>query len=158
MSDLVWRGVVIGLGATILMDLWAIILGCFPGQNRPNWAPVGRWVWHLRHGQVFHRDIGQAAPYAQEQALGWLFHYVVGILYGVIFAFLVGAAWFAHPRFWPAWIWGIVTIAAGWFLLLPGLGLGWMGSRTAAPAVTRFLGLVAHTVFGFGLYATALMV
>lgn len=158
MIDLVWRGIVIGLGATILMDVWAQSLALFPGQSRPNWAPVGRWVWHLGQGRVFHQDIGRAAPYAHELALGWIFHYAVGILYGVILAFIVGPAWFAHPTFWPAWVWGIVTIAAGWFLLLPGLGLGWAASRTPAPGITRALGLVAHTVFGFGLYLTALMV
>ena len=157
MIDLLWRGVLIGLGATILMDIWAELLACFPGQSRPNWAPVGRWVWHLRRGQVFHEDISRAAPYAHERALGWAFHYLVGILYGVILAVIMGPAWFAHPSFWPAWIWGIVTIAAGWFLLVPGLGLGWAASKTANPAMTRILGLAAHTVFGFGLYASALV-
>lgn len=157
MIDLLWRGAVIGIGATVLMDIWAIILSRFPGQGLPNWAPVGRWVWHLQHGKVFHQSIRTAAPYQHEQALGWAFHYLVGLLYGIILVLIMGRGWLAHPTFLPAWIWGIVTIAAGWFLLQPGLGIGWAASKTPNPTMTRILGLVAHTVFGFGLFGTALL-
>lgn len=156
MSDLLLRGILIGIGATILMDIWDLLLGQLPGRSRADWGPVGRWFWHLGRGQVFHADIAQAAPHAREATFGWIAHYAVGILYGIIFAFIVGRPWFVHPTFWPAWLWGIVTISAGWFLLMPGMGRGWAGSATPSPTLTRFLGLVAHTVFGFGLYATAL--
>ncbi|RUU73274.1 DUF2938 family protein, partial [Mesorhizobium sp. M7A.T.Ca.TU.009.01.1.2] len=62
MFDMFWRAIAIGIGATVLMDLWAIFLHKAFGQPRPNWGPVGRWVWHLRD-KVFHDDIGGAAPY-----------------------------------------------------------------------------------------------
>ncbi|WP_227320806.1 DUF2938 domain-containing protein [Acidisoma silvae] len=158
MIDLLWRGLLIGIGATILMDIWAFILAAFPGQSRPNWRPVGRWVGHLGNGRVFHDDIAAAAPFALENSMGWVFHYVVGALYGAILVALTGPGWLVHPTFWPAWIWGIVTIAGGWFLLVPGLGLGWAASRTPNPNRVRIMGLIAHTVFGFGLYATALLI
>ena len=58
----------------------------------------------------------------------------------------------------PAWIFGIATLAFGWFLLQPGLGLGWAASRTPNPAKVRALNLVSHTVFGVGLYLTALLI
>ncbi|GAB0113680.1 DUF2938 domain-containing protein [Acidisoma sp. C75] len=157
MSELLVRGLIIGLGATILMDLWDLLLGQLPGRSRADWGPVGRWFWHLGRGRVFHPDIRAADAHPQERAFGWIAHYAVGLLYGVIFAFIVGPTWFLHPSFLPAWIWGIVTITAGWFLLLPGMGLGWAGSATPNPWLTRCLGLLAHTVFGFGLYATALI-
>ena len=57
-------------------------------------------------------------------ALGWIGHYVVGILYGVVFALIVGPEWLAAPRFLPAWLFGLATVAFGWFLLQPGLGTG----------------------------------
>jgi len=157
MLDIIWRGVVIGMGATILMDIWAVILWKAFGQGAPNWAPVGRWFWHLQHGKVFHDNIGDAEPYRHEQALGWIGHYAVGILYGVILAVLMGSAWFAAPTFLPAWTLGIVTVGAGWFLLQPGLGIGWAASKTANPNQVRALNLVAHTVFAIGLWGTALL-
>ncbi|MGJ4855674.1 DUF2938 domain-containing protein [Labrys sp. KB_33_2] len=158
MFELFWRGVAIGVGATVLMDLWAILLHKFFGENLPNWAPVGRWFWHLKEGRVFHDDIGKAAPYAHELALGWIGHYVVGILYGVILVIFAGAAWLSDPTFLPAWILGIVTVGAGWFLLQPGLGIGWAASKTPNPTKVRLLNLVAHTVFAVGLWGTALII
>jgi hypothetical protein len=158
MFELIWRGAVIGIGATILLDLWAVLLWKAFGQRAPNWAMPGRWFWHLQHGKVFHDDIAKAEPYVNEQALGWFFHYAVGLIYGVILALIVGHGWFAVPTFLPAWIWGIVTVAGGWFLLQPGLGIGWAASKTPNPTKVRILNLVGHTVFALGLYGTALLI
>ncbi|KKX29484.1 DUF2938 domain-containing protein [Rhizobium sp. LC145] len=158
MFELFWRGAVIGIGATVLMDIWAIVLYRVFGQPKANWAPAGRWFWHLGRGKVFHENIADAEPYANELALGWIGHYAVGILYGLILAFIVGSAWFAAPTFLPAWILGIVTVGAGWFLMQPGLGLGWAASRTPNPTKVRALNLVAHTIFAAGLYGSALLI
>lgn len=155
--ELLLKGVAIGIGATVLMDVWAIVLWKVFRQGRPNWAPVGRWFWHLKDGTVFHDDIGKAEPYAGELALGWIGHYAVGILYGVILALVMGAGWFAAPTFLPAWILGIVTVGAGWFLLQPGLGIGVAASKLPNANTVRALNLVAHTIFALGLYGTALL-
>lgn len=158
MLELVWRGAIIGLGATFAMDIWAIILATVFKQPKANWAPVGRWFYHLRFGRIFHDTIATAEPYRHELALGWISHYAVGIAYGILLALFVGPAWFAEPTFLPAWIWGIVTVAAGWFLLQPGLGIGWAASKTPNPTKVRALNLLAHTVFGLGLWLTALLI
>ncbi|WP_292200837.1 DUF2938 family protein, partial [Mesorhizobium sp.] len=92
MLDIVWRAIAIGIGATVFMDVWAIILNKAFGLPRPNWGMVGRWVRHLPE-KVFHDDISQAALYTHEKALGWAFHYLVGILYGVILVVLAGTGW-----------------------------------------------------------------
>lgn len=155
--ELLLKGVAIGIGATVLMDVWAIVLWKVFRQGRPNWAPVGRWFWHLKNGTVFHDDIGKAEPYSGELALGWIGHYAVGILYGVILALVMGAGWFAAPTFLPAWILGIVTVGAGWFLLQPGLGIGVAASKLPNANTVRALNLVAHTIFALGLYGTALL-
>ncbi|MET2827864.1 DUF2938 domain-containing protein [Mesorhizobium shangrilense] len=157
MLDVLLRAVAIGIGATVLMDLWAILLNKAFGQAKPNWAPVGRWVWHLRD-KVFHDDIGQAAPYRHELALGWAFHYFVGIVYGIILVAVAGAGWLAAPTFLPAFILGIVTVGAGWFLLAPGMGAGWAASKRPNPMQIRALNLVSHTIFALGLYGTALLI
>ncbi len=157
MTELFWRGTLIGIGATVTMDLWAILLHLAFGQAKPNWAPAGRWFRHLANGRVFHEAIAAAEPYAHENALGWAGHYAVGILYGIVFALIVGIGWFSAPSFLPAWIFSILTIAAGWFLMQPGMGLGWAASKTPNPNKVRLLGLLAHTAFALGLYATALL-
>ena len=92
MFELLWRSAAIGVGGTVLMDLWAVLLWLLAGQSKPNWAPVGRWFWHLRSGKVFHESIATAEPYEHELALGWIGHYATGILYGLIMAVLGGPA------------------------------------------------------------------
>ena len=158
MFDVLWQAVAIGVGATVFMDLWAFALARLGVTGPVNWAPVGRWFWHLGKGIVFHDDIAAATPYRHEQALGWIAHYAVGIIYGVVFVLLMGQSWLQAPTFLPAWIFALVTICAGWFLLQPGLGLGWAASRLPNANKVRLLNLAAHTVFGFGLYVTALLV
>ncbi len=158
MLELIWKGALIGTGATLAMDLWAVILTLVFKQPKANWAPVGRWFYHLKNGKLFHESIAEAEPYAHELALGWISHYAVGIAYGIMLALMVGPDWFATPTLLPAWIWGIVTVAAGWFLLQPGLGIGWAASKTPNPTKVRALNLVAHTVFGLGLWLTALVI
>ena len=154
--ELIWAGILMGIGGTVAMDIWALVLNRAFGQGLPNWGNVGRWAANLP--TLFHDDIGQVPPVQGETAIGWAVHYGVGILYGVIWALLAGSAWLAAPTFVPVWIFALVTIAAGWFLLHPGLGLGWALSKTEAPWKGRFLGLIAHTAFGLGMYAVALTV
>lgn len=158
MFDVLWRAAAIGIGATALMDIWAIFLNRAFGQGLPNWGLVGRWVRHLGQGKVFHDNIGDALPYTHELALGWAFHYLVGIVYGIILVVLAGTAWLAAPTFLPAFVLGILTVGAGWFLLAPGMGAGWAASKRPKPMQIRAFNLVAHTVFAFGLYGTALLI
>lgn len=149
-------GVLMGIAGTLAMDVWAIVLNRLAGLPLPNWAMPGRWLAHVPRGRLFHEAIAQAAPVSGELPLGWAFHYGVGILYGVVWALIAGPAWLAAPSFVPVWIFALVTIAAGWFLLQPGMGLGWAAARTPNPWKVRGLGLVAHTVFGLGMWAAAL--
>ena len=158
MLNAILDGILIGIGGTLAMDLWAIVLWKAFGQGAPNWAPVGRWTGHLRNGTIFHSSIADASPVVGEQALGWVVHYAVGIVYGIALALFMGESWLASPTFLPALVWGIATVSAGWFLLQPGLGLGWAASKTADPMRVRMMNLVAHTVFALGMWGTALAV
>lgn len=117
-----FEGFVMGLVATIVMDIWALALRRFAGMPLPNWAMLGRWTGHLPSGTVFHNDIAAAAPIRNELGLGWATHYVVGIIYGIFFAVIAGAGWLVEPTFLPVWMYALLTIAAGWFLLQPGYG------------------------------------
>lgn len=151
-------GAVMGLAGTLAMDIWAWALARFAGQAAPNWAMPGRWLAHVGRGRVFHDSIGTADPVGGELALGWVFHYGVGLIYGVVFIALAGAGWLAEPTFLPLWAFSLATIAAGWFLLQPGMGLGWAAARTPNPWKTRAMGLLAHTTFAVGMWLVAIAV
>ncbi|MBR9653317.1 DUF2938 domain-containing protein [Thalassovita aquimarina] len=156
MLDLILIGCAIGAVATLAMDVWALLLNRVAGLPMPNWGNVGRWFWHLRTGRVFHDDIATAAPHPRETAIGWAAHYAVGVIYGAVFALIAGPVWVATPSFGAAWIFGMITIGAGWFLLQPGMGLGWAASKTPNPWKSRAMNVAAHSVFALGLWGGAL--
>lgn len=157
MAEILMKGVLMGFVATGAMDLWGLALNRFAGQPLSNWAMPGRWVAHLPRGVVFHKAIADAAPVPGELQIGWAFHYAVGIIYGIVLAAVMGSAWLAAPTFLPAWIFSILMVGFGWFLLQPGMGLGWAASKTPNPWKVRGQNLAAHTVFALGLWVGALI-
>lgn len=156
MLEFIGRAIVIGVGATVLLDLWAQFLRLF-GLPKPNWAPPGRWFAHLLRGQVAHEDIGQAPAVVGETAIGWLFHYLVGILFAAVLLAIWGLDWAREPRFLPALIVGLATVGCGWFILQPGMGMGIAASKRPNATQIRVLNIVGHIVFAIGLYGTALL-
>lgn len=146
----------LGIGATIVMDLWAVLLK-LAGYPTLNIAMIGRWVGHMVHGQFFHHPISQSAPIKGENILGWLAHYGIGIIFAFIFIFLSGEFWFIFPTFWPAYIWGAITVAAPYFMMQPALGAGIAASRTPNPNKARLLSFLSHSAYGAGLYLTGLI-
>jgi hypothetical protein len=57
----------------------------------------------------------------------------------------------------PALILSWVALVAPFFLLQPGMGLGIAGAKTPNPNATRVRSALSHTVFGLGMYASALL-
>ena len=158
MVEFIWRSLAMGIGATAAMDVWALLLHRIYGRALPNWALVGRWFAHIPRGRLFHQDIAAAPPVARELAIGWIAHYVIGIVYAGVLILWAGPAWVQSPTFPPALIVGLVTVGAGWFLLQPGMGAGWAASRLPDPWLIRARNVVTHTVFALGLYVTALLI
>ncbi len=158
MGEFLWRSVVLGVAATALLDVWALFLSKAFGIAPPNWAMVGRWVGHLRQGTFVHEDIGRAAPVPNELAIGWVFHYAVGIAFAVALLAVWGLGWARNPTFIPALIVGYVTIGCGWFILQPGMGAGIAAMKRPNAMQIRALNILGHTVFALGLYGAALLV
>lgn len=156
MSDILLSGVVMGLVATAAMDAWAQALHRTVGVAKPNWGMAGRWVANMP-GRVVHDDIGAAEPVPAEVSIGWVFHYGVGVAYGIILAAFMGPLWLAAPTLMPAWIFAILTIGLGWFFMQPSMGAGIAAANTPHPWRARLMGLAAHSVFGVGLWVGALV-
>ena len=149
------RAVLIGAGATLAMDVWALFLKrCF-GIPSLNFAMVGRWIGHLPRGHFRHESIGRAEPVRGEALLGWAAHYGIGIVFAAMLLGVVGVAWTQQPTLAPALLFGVLSVAAPFFILQPGLGAGIAASKTPHPNTARLRSLMAHAVFGAGLYITA---
>jgi hypothetical protein len=156
--DLVWRSIVMGVAATALLDLWALLLNRLFGFGLPNWAMVGRWVAHLPQGQLIHDDIGKAAAHEGELFLGWMFHYAVGIAFALVTLLIGDKDWAKDPTLLLPLIVGVVTVGCGWFILQPGLGNGIAASKKPDANRIRLLNIAGHIVFGFGLWFAALAI
>ena len=158
MLEMIVRTVLIGAGATLLLDLWAQALQRIVGWPAPNWAMPGRWVGHLPRGRLVHDDIALAEPIPNERAIGWIFHYAVGILFAAVLLAIWGFDWARNPTFMPALIVGLVTVGCGWFILQPGMGAGIAASKKPNANRIRLMNILGHVVFAIGLYGTALLI
>ncbi|MBI3368952.1 MAG: DUF2938 domain-containing protein [Burkholderiales bacterium] len=150
----IFRVALIGIGATVVMDLWLMLLKRL-GVPSLNMAFIGRWAGHLLRGRFAHAAIGRARPIAGELAWGWLTHYAVGIVFAALLAALQGLAWMRHPSVLPAVAVGMATVVAPLFVMQPAMGSGFAASKTPAPLRNCLRSLANHTVFGLGLYLCA---
>jgi hypothetical protein len=119
--DLLTCTVVIGAGATAVMDLWTVVRARLLGGRMPDYAWLGRW---------FARS--------HERAVGWIAHYLIGMVFAAGLLAIWGVEWAKEPTLAPALIVGIGSVAAPFLI-----GKG------------RLQSFVTHAVFGFGLYAAA---
>ena len=150
--------VLIGVGATALLDLWALALQRFFKVPAPNWGLVGRWFRNLTKAKILHNDITLARAYPLERAVGWIGHYAIGIVYAGALLVFTHTDWASAPTLAPALAVGIITVGAEWFLLQPGMGAGIAASKRPNAKQIRVLNIAGHIVFGFGLYVSALLV
>ena len=149
------RMVLVGVGATLVMDLWALLLRLFKVPSL-NFSIVGRWIGHLPKGKWIHDSIAKAEPVRGEGILGWGAHYSIGITFAGVLLAVFGLEWARSPSLLPALVVGWVTVAAPLLILQPALGAGIASSKTPRPVFSSFKSLVTHTVFGIGLYLAAL--
>lgn len=144
----------VGVGATAVMDAWTVLLGRL-GVPTGNLALVGRWVGHIARGRWSHASIQRADPIPREGALGWLIHYAVGITFAALLVALQGAAWLHEPALAPALAFGVATVAMPLLVMQPAMGAGLLSSKTATPLKNSLRSLANHAVFGVGLYLAA---
>lgn len=152
----VWIAVAVGVGATIVMDLWGIFLKQAFSIPSPNYCFVGRWLCYMPEGIFRHRSIAAAAKKAAECAVGWIAHYVLGVIFALALVLLASPQWLRQPTVLPALIFGLVSVAIPFLVMQPSFGQGIAASKTPNPAQARLRSLMNHAVFGLGLYISAL--
>jgi Protein of unknown function (DUF2938) len=153
--ELLTRGVLIGVGASALMDAWALFSRRAFGIQGLDYAMLGRWIGHFPQGRFFHERITSAAPIRGERPLGWAAHYSIGIAFAFLLLAIWGLGWARSPTILPPMLIGWGTILAPWFVLQPGMGAGIAASRTPNPRAARLRNLATHSVYGIGLYVSA---
>ncbi|MEN7551653.1 DUF2938 domain-containing protein [Rapidithrix thailandica] len=151
------KTITIGIGATLTMDLWAIILKFLFNIKSLDYRFVGRWIGHFPKGKFFHESIAKAEPVMYELTIGWMAHYFIGISFALLLVGVFGESWLQKPTLVPALLIGILTVAAPFFIMQPGLGVGVAASNLPDPNIARLKSLITHTIFGLGLFLSAIL-
>lgn len=153
----VTRMVLLGIGATAVMDVWTQLLKRL-GFPTLDFALLGRWAGHLGYGRFAHTSIRQATAIPGERLLGWFVHYAIGIAFAALLLAVEGVSWMYHPSLLPALAVGAATVVAPLLVMQPAMGAGFMAAKTATPLKNCLRSLATHTVFGLGLYLSATLI
>ena len=151
MNTLVFT-VLIGTGATAVMDIWATARKRLLGIPSLDYRLVGRWLVHMTRGRFQHERIAASPAVPAERLIGWTAHYLIGIAFAAVLLTIWGLEWAHHPTIGPALIVGIGSVAAPFLVMHPGMGAGIAASRTPRPSAARLQSLITHAIFGLGLY------
>ena len=149
--------VLIGVGATAVLDLWLLVLKRL-GVPTGSFALIGRWVAHMARGRFSHASIAKSEPVCNELAVGWATHYAVGIAFAAVLVALQGPGWVQQPSFAPAFLTGVATVVMPLFVMQPAMGSGFAASRTPTPLKNSARSIANHAVFGAGMYLTAFVI
>jgi hypothetical protein len=150
--------ILIGLGATLTTDLWALFLKRAFKISSPNYCLVGRWLRYMPEGIFNPSNIASASQKSAECTAGWIAHYMIGATFAIAFVALADNNWLQHPTLIPAIIFGVATVLMPFFIMQPAFGLGFAASKTPNPTQARLRSLMNHIAFGVGLYLFALLV
>ena len=155
-ANCILGAIAIGIGATLIMDLWNLFLKRTFSIPSLNYCLLGRWLRHMPGGTFRHDSISAAPQKPFECTVGWIAHYTIGVVFALVFVVLTSGDWLARPTVLPALFYGIGTVVFPFFIMQPSFGLGIAASRTSKPTQARLKSLMTHTVFGVGLYVCAL--
>jgi hypothetical protein len=155
-ANYILGAIAVGIGATLVMDLWNVLLKRTFSIPSLSYCLLGRWLRHMSGGTFRHASIAAAPQKAFECEVGWVAHYTIGVVFALVFVALTSGDWLGRPTLLPALLYGIGTVVFPFFIMQPSFGLGIAASRTTKPTQARLKSFVTHAVFGGGLYLCAL--
>jgi hypothetical protein len=154
--DWLLPAIALGAGATLLMDVWNLVVKHALRIPSLDYCLLGRWLLHMPSGIVRHVKIAGAPQKPGECVVGRVAHYGIGVAFGIVFVALAPDDWLGQPTVAPPLTFGIATVVFPLFIMQPSFGLGIASSKTPNPTRARLKSLMSHTAFGAGLYVCAL--
>ncbi|MUU78678.1 DUF2938 domain-containing protein [Winogradskyella endarachnes] len=152
--NIILQTILVGIGATIFMDLYALVLNLFNIKTL-DYRFLGRWIGNFFKGNFYHSKITESPVITFEKPLGWITHYLIGITFSFILVLCFGIKWLENPTVLPALFIGIIAILGPFFIMQPAFGFGIAGSKLPNPSKARIMSFITHVVFGIGLFVSA---
>ena len=146
------HGLLAGIIATALFDIYQIALNYAYGINKTRWDLVGRYFIGLKNNKYFREDLTNDFSEKYELIYGYLIHYSIGIIYG-FFYILINIIFYEEPSILIALVFGFTTILGAWCIMMPfAYNLGFFASKSNEKYHLIVQGLLAHFIFGIGLF------
>ncbi|MGE5596373.1 MAG: DUF2938 domain-containing protein [Hyphomicrobiales bacterium] len=156
--DLLATAALLGVAGSAFIDGWSLVLRHRFHVATLDYAMLGRWIGHFPRGQFLHTRIAAAPPVRGERPLGWVAHYAIGVAFAGVLLALWGLDWADSPSIVPPLVIGVGSVLAPWLVMQPAFGAGIAGAKTARPWAGRLRNLGTHTIYGLGLYVSAVAI
>jgi len=154
----IFEGFFIGIIGTIIFDLFQISISYAYKIRKGKWNLVGRYFWGLRKGKYFRLDLFNEPSIKYELIIGYVVHYIIGSIFGLIYI-IFNTILFNQPSFLLALIVGFTTVLGAWCIMMPyAHNVGFFACREKNQKELLVQNLIAHFIFGVGLYSGYLLV
>ena len=146
------QGLISGLVATIIFDLFNQSLNFAYGIDKPKWNILGRYFLGYKEGRYIRETLLDDAEVKNELLWGNIIHYVIGVIYGLIYVIL-NILFFDYPSIFIAYLFGFLSVLGAWCYLMPfAYNLGFFASKSNNQLNVLVQNLIAHFIFGTGLF------
>ena len=144
--------ILMGVFATLLMDLLAILLGKLKIINQQLGPEIiGRWTLYMLRGKFIHTDIHKTPALKNEKLAAFCSHYLIGIALAGVYLFMELLEPAIRAQMWMPLIFGLITVLLPWFWLYPSIGISFLSLKSAKKSPYIITSLVNHFDFGPGL-------
>ena len=155
MSIFSLRNVLLGIIATVKMDVLSVaaiklrLIAPLPPHL------IGRWFASVARGQVLHGDIAQVSPIQHEMAVAVPVHYAIGVTLALTYLLACSTLGLSPRSPVTALVFALCTNLLPWLLMFPAMGYGWFGAH--GPTGTRLFAssFLTHCFYGLGLWLGA---
>jgi len=149
------RNVLLGIIATVTMDVLSVaaiklrLIAPLPPHL------IGRWFASVARGQVLHGDIAQVSPIQHEMAVAVPVHYAIGVTLALTYLLACSTLGLSPRSPVTALVFALCTNLLSWLLMFPAMGYGWFGAH--GPTGTRLFAssFLTHCFYGLGLWLGA---
>ena len=149
---LIFQGVISGIIATIIFDLFNISLKFAYNIDKPKWNFLGRYFLGYKEGRYIRKSLQEDDDEENELLWGYIIHYLIGIIYGLFYVF-INLLIFDYPSLLIAYVVGFITVLGAWCYLMPfAYNLGFFASKSDQQFKTLTQNLIGHFIFGTGLF------
>ena len=146
------EGIISGVIATIIFDIYQLSLSYAYNIKKPNWSIAGRYFAGLKYKKFYRSNLENDPPINNELIIGYFGHYFIGIIYGLTYVIL-NTIFYEEPSLIFALLIGFITVLGAWCVMMPfAYNIGFFASQKEEQKQIMVQNLLAHFVFGIGLY------